>query len=132
MKLIYVNPLKIGSLFKYKDGLSPLMSSGVIYKYTCPKCELGIYVGSTRRLLKVRIDSHRGVSFRTGMKISNPEQSNIRNHTKICKNDISNDDFTVVGHCKDPKELLILETLVIKQLVPPLNAQTSSVQLYLS
>ena len=125
VKLIPKNPLTIGSLFKIKDQLCPYMSSGVIYKYTCPKCISGIYVGSTSRLLKVRIDSHRGVSFRTGSRISNPEHSNIRNHSKQCKTYIENKYFNVIGHTASPQDLTILESLFIK-LVPSLNTHTSA------
>ena len=130
--LIPVNPLTIGSLFNYKDRLCTYMSSGCVYSYTCPKCNLGTYVGSTRRLLKVRIDSHRGVSYRTGSKISNPEFSSIRNHSKMCKTSIENKDFSVLGRSSNSHELTILESMMIKRLVPLLNSQTSAGTLYLS
>ncbi|XP_064113679.1 uncharacterized protein LOC135220481 [Macrobrachium nipponense] len=94
--------------------------------------EMGIYVGSTSRLLKVRIDSHRGISFRTGSRISNPEHSNIRNHAKQCKTYIDNKDFSVIGHTTKPQELTILESLFIKEPVPSLNTHTSASQLYLA
>ena len=64
---IFSNPLTISSMFKFKDVLPELMRSRVIYHFNCPKCNLGNYVGCTNRLLKVRIDSHRGVSHRTGV-----------------------------------------------------------------
>ena len=132
LNLIQINKMTIGSLFHSKERVNPLMTSGVIYLYNCPRCDLGKYVGSTRRLLKVRIDSHKGVSYRTGMKLSNPEFSNIREHTKKCKNNIEYKDFKIVGRAKNDQELSILESLFIKQLVPQLNAQTSSTPLYLS
>ena len=87
-KLIPKNPLTIGSFFRYKDRLAPLLSSNIVYKYTCPKCELGTYVGCTKRLLQVRIRCHQGVSFRTGCRLSRPEVSNIRNHALHCKTNI--------------------------------------------
>lgn len=129
--LIPKNPFTIGSLFKTKDRLSPCMSSGIAYKYTCPECQTGTYVGSTSRLLKVRIDSHHGVSFRTGSRISNPEHSNIKNYSKICKTHIDNKDFCILGHTTNPQDIGILESLFIKQLVPSLNTHTSSSPLYL-
>ena len=124
--------MNIKSLFPSKERIDPLMTSGVVYLYNCPRCNLGKYVGSTRRLLKVRIDSHKGVSYRTGMKLSNPEFSNIRDHIKKCRNNIDYKDFKIVGKTKNEYELPILESLLIKQLVPQLNAQTSSTPLYLS
>ena len=97
LRLIPRNPLTIGSFFHYKDRLSFLMTSNVVYRYSCPKCNFGTYIGSTRRLLKVRIDGHKGVSHRTGNRISNPDHSSIRNHTMKCKSQINTEDFSIVG-----------------------------------
>lgn len=44
LKIIPKNPFTIGSLFRVKDRLSPLLSSSVVYKYTCPGCDHGIYI----------------------------------------------------------------------------------------
>ena len=95
--MIPKNPYTIGSLFRLKEKLDPLMNSGVVYLFNCPKCNMGKYVGSTRRLLKVRIDSHKGVSYRTGMTLSNPEFSSIRNHAKQCKYVINYKDFKIIA-----------------------------------
>ena len=132
LKLIPKNPKTIGSLFRFKDQLPPLMSFGVVYEYNCPRCNLGKYVGSTRRLLRVRADAHRGVSHRTGCQLSKPEYSSIRIHAKKCKVNINYDDFKVIGTSDKQQELLILESLKIKQLIPSLNCQTTSVPLFLA
>ena len=132
LKLIPTNPLTIGSLFRVKEKLDPLMTSGIVYLFNCPKCNMGKYVGSSRRLLKVRIDSHMGVSYRTGVQLSNPEFSNIRIHAKKCKYNINYEDFRILGRTKSEHQLTILESLYIKQMVPLLNAQTTSSPLYLS
>ena len=132
LKIIPRNPLTIGSLFRVKDRLSPLLSSSVVYKYTCPRCDHGIYVGCTKRLLKVRIDSHRGVSHRTGSRLSNPEQSNIRNHSKLCKTYIDNKDFSILGQVQNNNDLTILESIIIKKTVPSLNTHSSSVKLFIA
>ena len=130
--LIPINPIKIGSFFKIKERLDTLMTSGVVYRYTCPRCIQGTYIGYTRRLLKVRIDSHRGVSYRTGIKLTNPEFSNIRDHTNICKGKINYKDFNIIAKASTELSLSILESLSIKQVVPSLNNQTSSIPLYLA
>ena len=77
-KFIFKNPLTIGSLFKFKDTLPDLMRSCLIYKFSCPKCTFGTYIGCTNRLLKVRIDSHRGVSHRTGCILNKKETYALR------------------------------------------------------
>ena len=80
-KLVLRNPKTIASLFKFKDSVPKLMRSLVVYKYTCPRCNLGTYLGSTKRMLKVRIDSHWGISYRTGCNMKTKEFSSIRNHS---------------------------------------------------
>ena len=132
LKLIPINPLTIGSFFTSKERLKPLMTSGVVYSFDCPRCSLGKYVGCTRRLLKVRIDSHCGVSYRTGMKLSNPEHSNIRDHAQKCKYTIKYEDFKIIGRASNSHQLSILESLLIKQVVPHLNTQSTSTPLYIS
>ena len=67
LNFIFKNPLSIGSLFHFKDSLPELMRSRIVYSFTCPKCNFGTYRGCTNRLLKVRINSHRGVNHRRGI-----------------------------------------------------------------
>ena len=100
--------MTIGSLFNVIEKLNPLMTSGVIYQFDCPRCDLGKYIGSTRRLLKARIDSHKAVSYRTGMKLSNPEFSSIRDHAKRCKYNIEYKDFKIIGKDQNEKNYLYL------------------------
>ena len=124
--------MTIGSYFVLKERLNPLMTSGVVYLFNCPRCDLGRYVGCTRRLLKVRVDCHRGVSYRTGVKLTNPEYSCIREHAKKCKHTVKYEDFKIIGRATNYHKLSILESLFIKQMVPHLNSQTTSTPLYLS
>ena len=131
-KLVLRNPRTIGSLFKFKDTIPDMMRSLVIYKYTCPRCNLGTYIGSTKRMLKVRIDAHRGVSHRTGNTLNKKEFSNIREHTSLCKSSISYENFQIITQAIDETSLPILESLMIKQLVPSLNSQLSSAPLYIA
>ena len=131
-KLVLRNPRTIGSIFKFKDTVPDLMRSLVVYKYTCPRCNLGTYLGSTKRMLKVRIDSHRGVSHRTGCALSRKEFSNIREHSNKCASAITYENFEIIMQAKDENSLAILESLSIKQLVPTLNSQSSSAPLFIS
>ena len=131
-RFVFKNPLTLGSLFSFKDTLPELMRSSVIYKYTCPKCNFGTYVGCTKRLLKVRIDSHRGVSHRTGCTLRAKENSAIRSHSNSCNHNISYTDFKVIAQTSNSQHLPILESLYIKQLVPDLNNQTTSIPLHIA
>ena len=131
-RFVFKNPLTIGSLFTFKDSLPELMRSSVIYKFNCPKCNFGSYIGCTKRLLKVRIASHMGVSHRTGCVLKTKDFSPIRSHCIACKYEISYTDFNIVAQSPNPQHLPILESLYIKQHSPVLNHQTASVPLYIA
>ena len=128
-KFIFKNSLSIGSLFHFKDKIPELMRSNVVYNFICPKCNFGTYVGCTHRMLKVRIDSHRGVSHRTGMNLNTKENSAIRSHCFKCKRKIIYDDFKILGQVPNKQALLFLESLFIQQLNPSLNSSTTSIPL---
>ena len=131
-QFVFKNPPTINSLFKFKDSLPELMRSSVVYKFSCPKCNLGRYIGCTNRMLRVRIDSHRGVSHRTGVSLSRKEFSAIRDHTNSCHHVIQYTDFKILSQASNSQSLQYLESLLIKQLSPSLNSSASSVPLFIS
>ena len=131
-RFVFKNPLTIGSLFHFKDPLPELMRAGCVYLYTCPNCKSGTYIGCTKRLLKVRVDAHRGVSYRTGSTLSNKEHSAIRNHAYSCKKNINYDHFKILSQAPNQQSLLLFESLYIKHLSPSLNNQTTSVPLHIA
>ena len=121
-----VNNFKIGSLFKYKDTLSKGMRSEVIYKYCCPSCG-SCYVGSTIRNLATRVSEHIGVSVRTGIELTTPSQSYIREHLYSCNGgNITLDNFNILGTCENQTDLRITESLYIHTLKPSLNSSQSA------
>ena len=131
-KIIFTNPLTIGSLFKFKDSVPFLMRSNVIYQYNCPCCSQGSYVGSSQRRLLSRICAHIGVSHRTLQPLSNKEFSSPRQHSTHCKSPLLNKHFKILTTAKDSFSLLILESLFIKMLQPPLNRTSSSTTLLIT
>ena len=132
LKLIPKNPLRLGTLFHYKDRLPLLMQSHVAYLFTCPKCKVGTYLGATKRMLKVRIDSHLGISHRTGCSLNKKEFSNIRDHCRACRTDFNYDCFKIMAKAPDDSSLFVLESLLIKQCVPNLNNHCSSTTLHIA
>jgi hypothetical protein len=134
VKFIFYNPRHIGSLFKFKDSLVPLMRSLIVYSFNCPKCVLGTaqYIGCSERMLKVRIDGHRGVSHRTQAPLTVQENSPIREHCKSCKHSISYKDFTILESTKSKFALIISESLLIRSENPSLNRDKSSTPLYIA
>ena len=131
-RFCFPNPFTIQNLFKFKDSLPELMQSQVVYKYTCPKCNLGTYIGSTERMLRVRIDSHRGVSHRTGCDLNTKEASAVRSHSDKCTKLLKYQDFKILAKANNSQDLLILESLFIKSNIPHLNNDTSSTPLYIA
>ena len=131
-KFVFKNSLTLGSLFKFKDSLPETMRSCVVYKYTCPKCNFGTYIGCTKRLLKTRITSHMDVSHQTGHSRTTKEYSSIRSHATSCKHSIQCDNFKVLSQSPNCHSLLYLESLFIKQHSPSLNNQTTSVTLHIA
>ena len=130
--IIFVNPLALSNFFKFKDSLPSEMRSNLVYLYTCPRCPRGTYVGETSRMLKVRIDCHKGVSYRTGDELKKKEHSNIRNHALKCKSPIDYNNFKILANTKNKSDLPILESLLIKSLNPTLNSDLSSTTLHIA
>ena len=132
LKVIFSNPNTIGTLFKYKDCLPDRMRANIIYKYTCPRCTLGSYVGSTQRRFQARISAHRGVSYRTGQSLGSKEHSAPRTHSESCKTKLNEKDFKILASTNNKTHLLTLESLYIKQMQPSLNANQTSVPLFIA
>ena len=132
LKLIPKNPLKLGTLFYYKDRLPYLMQSNVSYIFSCPKCKVGTYIGATKRLLKVRADAHLGVSHRTGCPLSKKDFSNIREHCRKCGTSFDYNCFKIMGRAYDESSLFVLESLLIKQHSPSLNNHCSATPLHIA
>ena len=130
-KIVLVNKQTIGGLFQYKDTLDKGMASAVVYKYCCPKCGAH-YVGSTCRRLDTRAAEHAGVSVRTGLPLSNPSPSHIREHFHSCGGPrVSLSQFDIIGRCSNIIDLRILESLHILKNKPKINASQTAYPLYI-
>ena len=124
--VILTNSFTLGHLFRYKDTLQKGMLSAVVYKFSCPKCG-SEYVGSTIRNLATRAAEHAGVSVRTGVPLSVPPFSYIREHHLDCfSQQISLDHFKVIDSTKNTIDLRILESLHIHRSKPKLNSALSA------
>ena len=124
----------IGSLFRNKDSLNKGMRSVVVYKYVCPACGAQ-YVGSTTRSLATRAAEHAVITVRTGVPLSQPSQSHIRDHLFMCTcggPQIALNHFEIIGTCNNNSlELRILESLHTANIKPFLNCIKSAYPLSL-
>ena len=126
-RCIFRNDFSIGSLFKFKDRLPPLLRTSVVYQYSCGQCSSS-YIGQTVKQLKVRISQHKGRSFRTNSLLSCPENSKILDHSLNSGHPIIDNNFKILDSCKN-NDLRILESLWIHKLKPSLNDRSSSAEL---
>jgi hypothetical protein len=123
---VFTNSFTIRSFFNFKDKLDVNMRSLVVYSYKCPRCNLGCYIGSTSRMLKVRMSEHLGISYRTLNPLTNKENSPISSHSKKCRTSLNFKDFKIIDTATDTQSLIILESLHIKDKSPDLNLDRSS------
>ena len=79
IKVIFTTNFRIKCFFKFRDKMPDSIQSSVIYKYTCNRCN-AVYIGKTSRHLSTRIAEYMGISFRTGLTLTSPPFSQIRNH----------------------------------------------------
>lgn len=131
-RLSFYNNDKISNFFNYKDRIPILQRTGVVYKYSCPGCSHGVYVGSTLRSLACRISAHKGLSYRTHRPLATMESSAIRDHSLSCNTPIHDNEFKILCSTQGDIELRITESLYIKKLCPDLNKDNSSCQLLIS
>ena len=116
------------SYFPFKDRLSTLLCSGVVYKFECPDCNARYY-GKTSRHLVTRSREHLGIN-KAGKKIKvNP--SAISEHLDQCGHNASIENFSILDRTNNKSDLLIFESLLILRDRPPLNNKFSSVPLVL-
>ena len=124
LRCIFVNRNTVGSFFPFKDQIPLMMSSNIIYKYSCSQCQ-STYIGETQRHIISRICEHKGISPRTSMPFSNPPFSNIREHALSFDHPIKVDNFSVLARCPS-HDLRLLESIFIHKFSPNLNNQASS------
>ena len=121
---------KLANVFRFTDGLPFDLVSGVVYKYTCGRCNYSYY-GETNRYLKVRSGEHIGISPVTFRKVKPSKESAIRDHLLNCNNIPSSDEFTILAYGHHKYILEMKESLLIKRDRPVLDKNISCAKLFL-
>ena len=119
--------MSVGSFFKYKDQVPSLLLSNVVYQYKCRQCD-STYVGESIRHFATRIAEHKGVSVRTGLRLSNPCHSNIREHCVDSQHAFSDDNFKVL-RVSNRHDIKLCESIFIHKLKSNLNSANTSTPL---
>ena len=120
---------RLSNFFHFKDRLSFDLVSGVVYKYTCGRCN-STYYGETDRHLKVRSGEHIGISPLTFKKTKPSKESAIRDHLLNCNNISSFEEFNILANGYYKFVLKIKESLLIKRDRPILNKNISSANFF--
>ena len=95
-----------------KPQIPKMLRSGVVYKFTCPRCG-ACYVGYTRRRLIERYNEHKGRKFKA-----------VRTHLDECEAEATEDCMEVLMSSNRAKwHIQALEALFIKQYNPAINTK---------
>ena len=133
VRIVLSNKSTIGSLFPTKDRIPNELCSNVVYLYKCNSDEChSSYVGSTSRRLHTRVSEHRGISCSTGLRLTKPPFSNIREHCRLTNHPMSVESFKIIGRGKPYENIKLLESVFIKHLRPNLNHGESAYPLYIT
>ena len=76
LQIIFKSQRKLANVFRLEDRLTFDLVSGVVYKYTCGRCNSSYY-SETDRHLKVRSGEHIGISPLTFGKVKPSKESAI-------------------------------------------------------
>ena len=126
---VFTNTNTIGNFLKNIPKPNPDLSSNVVYLFQCSRCP-SRYVGSTTRWLSHRILEHKGKSSRTGVMLSKPSFSAIREHSLEHDHHFTSEDFDILSSHSNRLDLIISESLHIQKMQPDLNNHTTATTLY--
>src|SRR5678815_935066 len=107
------------------------LRSHIVYKYKCANCNID-YVGQTFLQLKMRAFNSMGISFRTNLPNSQPENLAVRDHYDLNRHRISLQKFSILQNASKGEELKNLESFYIKSLKPTLNIHKTSLALLIA
>ncbi|XP_069977196.1 uncharacterized protein [Penaeus vannamei] len=128
-RFVFYNNNTVGNFLKNKEMCNSELCSNVVYLFTCPSCQAR-YVGSTSRWLRHRILEHKGKSIRTGLQLSKPSFSAIREHSHLHNHPFSNTDFKILTSHLNRFDLIIAESLHIQTMKPELNNTATATTLF--
>ena len=131
LKIVFKTGKRLSAFFPFKDRFPKSLLSGVIYKFTCAKCNLS-YVGCTKRYWEKRLEEHTHVSALTGKPLSGVQIYAPMQHVRSgCHVHVTRDNFQIIGHEKNRYLLELKESIIISTTRPQINGNIRSVPLHL-
>ena len=68
IQIVFTNQTNLSNIFRFKDRLPYDLTSCVVYKFQCERCNASYY-GETDRYLKIRSGEHNDISPLTFIKV---------------------------------------------------------------
>ena len=128
VQFVFQTKCKICNFFTFKDKISLVLRSGIVYKFQCGSCN-ATYYGKTKRHFKVRMCEHLGISALTGNRVKGDDDSAIKEHLLFCNHKPDFEDFSILATNNDDFKVTLMESLLINRDHPPLNKNKQSLPL---
>ena len=119
-RIVFQSKCKLINFFKFKDKIPIFLSSGIVYKIKCGGFN-ATYYGKTKRLFKVRMCEHLGVSALTGKRVKWDNYSAIKEHHLFCNHSSGFDDFSILASNTNDFKVTLMGSLIINGDHPPSN-----------
>ena len=97
IQIVFKIQRNLSNVFRFKVRLPYELTSRVVYKFQCGRCNSS-YIGEADRHLKVSSGEHIGISPLTFNKVKPSAESSVRDHLLFCDHSPSFDDFTILTH----------------------------------
>ena len=120
LRIVFQSKTRLSSLFRFKDIIPKVISSHLVYKFTCT-CSNATYYGESERHFFVRAYEHLGMTPLTGKRVRKPKKSAIFDHILLNGHDASFQDFMILLKENNRFKLHLKESLLIKRDKPELN-----------
>ena len=132
LKIVFSSPVRAKNFLTFKDKLSKMLLSGLLYKYKCDGYN-ATYYGKTKPHFKVRICEHLGISHLTEKKVKtdNNKLTAIQEHLLCCKYSPFFENFSVLTKESNDFKQKVMESLLIARDKSILNKADSSLPLEL-
>ena len=131
VRFVFKSTSRLHSFFHFKDRISKLLRSGLVYKFKCDSCN-AIYYGKTIRHFKVRICEHLAISHLTEKPVHSAyHRTAVYEHRYNCDHSPSFDNFSILCSDSNDFKLTVKESLLINRDRPLLNKTVTSLPLEL-
>ena len=131
LRVVYSDCNTIGNRFNFKDKVSKLCMSNIVYKYTCEFCK-EFYIGKTCRQFRNRIREHQGLTVRKGEPCAPSGEvfSEVRKHChEVHHSAVNPDSFEILAKLRNKYDLEYLESLYQRSLRPKIINHCQSIPL---